>query len=326
MNAGLAAILAMVALACAPARHLDEDRDRLAAEIERLRANRYVERCAPQAWALAQAHQEFAEVELLQGDGNRARDHLDLALAHVAEASATTAGCAPGDPDGDGITDDLDACPAQPEDLDGDRDEDGCPDVDSDGDGLEDDVDACPAAPEDLDSFKDTDGCPDEDNDGDGVGDALDRCPLQAEVVNGYRDEDGCPDTPPTRVVVKQKQIEILEKIHFELNRATILPDSFPVLDEVAMVILDNPDILVRIEGHTDNVGDEETNLRLSQERARAVLEYLVSKGVPRDRLIAVGFGESQPIDTNRTEEGRAHNRRVEFHILQPQGDGPSDR
>jgi len=325
VTAAISLLLALATLGCAPARHLDEDTVSLSKEIEQLQANRYVERCAPRPWALALANQDFAAVELTQGDGNRARDHLDLALAYVAEATAMTAECAPGDPDGDGLTDDMDACPTAPEDMDGDRDDDGCPDVDSDGDGLEDDVDACPDQVEDLDSFKDSDGCPDEDNDNDGVADDLDRCPLQAEVVNGYHDDDGCPDVKPTKVVVKKKTIEILEKIHFELNRATILPDSFGLLDEVAMVIVDNPQIVVRIEGHTDNVGDDNSNLRLSQNRAQAVLNYLVSRGVDRDRLIAVGFGESQPIDTNRTDAGRANNRRVEFHILQPGGDDAAD-
>lgn len=314
----LLVLLLSALLGCAPAWNLESDSLTLAKDVDRLKANRFARTCAPEDWALALAHQEFARVELTQGDGNRARDHLDLALAHAAIARDKTAECAPGDPDGDGITDDLDKCPSEPEDLDGDRDDDGCPDVDSDGDGLEDDVDPCPDEAEDLDGFKDSDGCPDLDNDEDGIADELDRCPVQAEVFNEYRDDDGCPDVKPEKVVVRKERIEILEKIQFELGKAAIQPASFGLLDEVALVIQDNPEIIVRIEGHTDNQGDDNSNLRLSQDRASAVMEYIVAKGVDRKRLIAVGFGESQPLDTNRTEQGRAVNRRVEFHIIQP--------
>lgn len=310
------ALALLLAGGCAPAWRLQPDSVQAADLVARLRANRFAPGCAPQQTALAIAHEEFARVELSQGDGNRARDHLDLALRYADEALTITAGCAPGDPDGDGLTDDLDQCPADPEDLDGDRDQDGCPDIDSDGDGLEDDVDACAMAAEDLDGFKDSDGCPDLDNDGDLIADELDRCPVQAETVNDFMDEDGCPDTKPEKIVVSKKRIEILEKIQFETNAAAIRPASFGVLDEIAQVLLDNTDLELRIEGHTDNEGDDDFNLRLSQSRAQAVLEYFVAKGVARDRLIAVGFGESRPMDTNRTEDGRAANRRVEFHIL----------
>jgi hypothetical protein len=103
------------------------------------------------------------------------------------------------DADGDGVGDQQDACPSEPEDRDGYQDEDGCPDVDNDGDGLNDDVDKCPNDPEDHDGYQDEDGCPDRDNDNDGIPDGYDSCPDQAEDKDGDRDEDGCPDNDRDR-------------------------------------------------------------------------------------------------------------------------------
>lgn len=306
----------LLLLACAPAWNLDTDSVAAAQKLNLLQANRFVPRCAPREWALAKSHEEFARVSLSHGDGNAARRHLDDSLRWSDEAIAKAIACAPGDSDGDAMEDDLDQCPQAAEDYDGDRDQDGCPDVDSDGDGMEDDKDQCPKESEDLDGFKDSDGCADPDNDADGVADEADRCPVQAEVVNEYMDEDGCPDVKPERIVLSKKKIEILEKVNFKLGAATIESSSFALLDEVARAIQDNPDIRVRIEGHTDNEGDDDFNLRLSQSRAESVKTYMSDRGIDPARLDAVGFGEERPIDTNRTDEGRANNRRVEFVIL----------
>jgi hypothetical protein len=102
------------------------------------------------------------------------------------------------DRDGDGITDDKDKCPDQPEDRDGYQDLDGCPDPDNDADGVVDADDRCPNEPEDKDGFQDDDGCPDPDNDADGIADPQDKCPNEPENKNGFEDDDGCPDTPPS--------------------------------------------------------------------------------------------------------------------------------
>ena len=99
-----------------------------------------------------------------------------------------------GDLDGDGITDERDACPSEAEDLDGRHDEDGCPDLDDDGDGIPDTEDRCPTEAEDRDGHEDEDGCPDLDDDGDGVLDGYDSCPGVPEDIDGDRDDDGCPD------------------------------------------------------------------------------------------------------------------------------------
>ena len=249
-----------------------------------------------------------------------------------------------GDADGDGKVDAADKCPNDPEDKDNWMDQDGCPDPDNDGDAVADFRDMCAFVAEDMDAWFDEDGCPDPDNDldgmpdvtdqcpnqqgdrlrngcpaadadGDGVGDDVDRCPAEPETKNAYLDDDGCPDTPPEMVRVTRTQVEIQETIQFGTGSAQLLPTSYKILDQVVQVLKDAPDMRLMIEGHTDNEGGDDVNLTLSRERANAVRRYLESKGVQTGRLEASGFGETRPLDTNRTLEGRARNRRVEFHI-----------
>lgn len=229
-------------------------------------------------------------------------------------------GCPELDNDNDGVVDGMDGCPMAPEDFDQFADGDGCPDPDNDNDGIDDAADRCPNDAEDLDGDRDGDGCPDQDADGDGVPDDSDACPDAAETMNQYLDTDGCPDEKPQRVEVTKQQIVIKEQIQFESGKAVIRPASYGVLDDVVMVLRDYPDIKVRIEGHTDNVGNDATNLELSKSRADSVFEYVISRGVDARRLVTEGFGETRPIDTNTTTEGKARNRRVEFHILQEGG------
>jgi outer membrane protein OmpA-like peptidoglycan-associated protein len=219
------------------------------------------------------------------------------------------------DSDRDGILDSLDLCPTIPEDKDGDKDDDGCPDLkdDKDEDSIPDDLDKCAFNPEDHDGFQDDDGCPDPDNDADGLADPLDECPDLAEDLDGIDDEDGCPDF---EAVVTEKKIELTEKIFFEHNSAVILPMSYGVIDAVLVVLQENPNMHIRIEGHTDDQGSDDFNLKLSDGRAQSVARYLVARGIEPARLIAVGFGERQPLVENTTDDGRAQNRRVEFFIL----------
>ena len=138
---------------------------------------------------------------------------------------------------------------------------------------------------------------------------------MDAENINDYMDQDGCPDTKPQKVTIKYKQIVIEEQIQFETGKAIIQPVSFPILDAVVQVMNDYPQLEVRIEGHTDNVGGDSTNLALSKDRADAVFEYLLAAGIDGRRLSTEGYGETRPIDTNKTPQGRQKNRRVEFHI-----------
>jgi outer membrane protein OmpA-like peptidoglycan-associated protein len=220
------------------------------------------------------------------------------------------------DRDGDGIPDDVDKCPDDPEDKDGFQDADGCPDPDNDQDGIPDVDDLCPNDPEDKDGFQDADGCPDPDNDNDRIPDKLDKCPNEPETYNGYQDEDGCPDKG--RVIVHQGNIEILDKIYFETDKAIIKPESFPILDAIAATLQGNPDILlVEIQGHADERGSAEHNLQLTDDRAHSVLKYMTDKGVDAARLEAHGYGKNKPIAMGHNEAAWSKNRRVEFVIKQ---------
>jgi outer membrane protein OmpA-like peptidoglycan-associated protein len=222
------------------------------------------------------------------------------------------------DRDGDGIPDDVDKCPDEPEDFDGFEDEDGCPDPDNDKDGILDKVDLCPNDPEDFDGFEDEDGCPDPDNDHDRIPDKLDKCPNEPETYNGFEDEDGCPDKG--LVVVTRGKLEIMDKIYFETDKDEILPRSFPLLDQIAGTIKGHPEILlIEVQGHADERGDDEHNLDLTDRRAKSVMRALEDRDVSLGKLRAKGYGETKPICTQHNEECWSKNRRVEFIILQRQ-------
>ncbi|WP_233595405.1 Ig-like domain-containing protein [Corallococcus sp. CA031C] len=236
-------------------------------------------------------------------------------------------GCADPDNDNDGIPDTADKCPNEPETVNAYEDTDGCPDtkpappppapVDSDGDGLMDPDDKCPNAPEDKDGFQDEDGCPDPDNDKDGIPDTADKCPLEPETINGVTDEDGCPDKGKVKVLVEGERILILEKVYFATGKDVILPRSFPLLKQVAAVLRANPQVeLLSVEGHTDDQGKDAANLDLSKRRAANVRTFLVNDGIAQERLTSEGFGETKPVDSNKTAAGRENNRRVEFNIV----------
>jgi len=183
---------------------------------------------------------------------------------------------------------------------------------DADGDGIPDERDACPEDPEDPDGHEDGDGCPDPDNDGDGILDADDSCPNAPETVNDISDDDGCPDL----VRLEDTLIATFEPVHFRTNSDEILPQSYPMLNEVVGILKTNPDMRIRVEGHTDGVGDDRVNLELSQRRADSVRRYVVDQGVPSGQVDAAGHGETRPLASNDTRAGRARNRRVEFHIV----------
>ncbi len=226
-------------------------------------------------------------------------------------------GCPDIDNDGDGILDANDQCPGDPEIVNGVLDDDGCPEVDTDGDGILDPRDACPEEPEDMDGFQDDNGCPELDNDGDGILDADDRCPDQPETINEFEDEDGCPDRRPIAVLAA-KEIQIEEKVYFDTDSANIQSRSFAVLDDVAAVMAAHPEVLrLEVQGHTDAFGPSDHNKKLSQQRAEAVRDYLVRKGVETERLVPVGYGEEQLIDKRFEEEAHAANRRVQFIVLE---------
>ncbi|MDI7266992.1 MAG: OmpA family protein [Myxococcota bacterium] len=220
-----------------------------------------------------------------------------------------------GDRDGDGILDVNDQCPDDPEDRDGFQDEEGCPDPDNDNDGIRDIDDLCPNDPEDHDRFNDVDGCPDIDNDQDRILDVDDECPNEPETYNGYQDEDGCPDQG--RVVVTGTDVVIMDKIYFETDSAQILAVSYDILNQVAQTLNNNPHIrLIEVQGHADERNTDEYNVRLTRDRANAVVEYLVRQGVDVRRLLAAGYGERCPVDPRSSAAAWDKNRRVEFKII----------
>ena len=226
-------------------------------------------------------------------------------------------GCPDEDNDNDRILDEDDQCPNKPEDFDNFQDEDGCPDPDNDADGINDPDDQCPLKAEDIDKFEDEDGCPDLDNDGDGLPDLKDKCPNEPETLNDYQDEDGCPDKKLAEFHKEARKIQILDKVHFKFMSKEIQSSSFEMLDQVAQILKDNPQVLfVQIEGHTDRTGNRKFNMKLSLKRAKAVAEYLGGKGVDMERLRAKGYGDTRPVDYRNGPEANLNNRRVEFNIL----------
>jgi outer membrane protein OmpA-like peptidoglycan-associated protein len=150
---------------------------------------------------------------------------------------------------------------------------------------------------------------PEPDRDHDGISDANDRCP----DVAGTAADAGCPAYE--KVIVKPDKLELKEKIAFAWDSSLLDQTSRPLLDEVARALNDNPNFRVQVDGHASSEGGDAHNQKLSEERASAVLEYLVARGVAKDRLVSKGFSSSVPAGTNSTAAGRVTNRRVEFVV-----------
>jgi len=318
-------------------------------------------RCMPRETAVAQAESQFGIDEASEGNYFKAEEHLAVAKknadAALEFARRNPEACMPVkvviktppkpvvidtckmDSDRDGIADCEDKCPNDP----GALEFNGCPPPDRDGDGIPDPSDKCPDTP----GLPQYDGCP--DSDGDLIADNIDRCP----IVPGTPQYQGCPDTDTdsipdpddkcpyepgvanlenpekhgckayTLVVVKKGIIEIKEQVHFETGKAIIKEDSFELLRQVALVLKDNPQFKVEVQGHTDNVGGKAYNKNLSDKRAKSVREHLIKKeGIDADRLQAKGYGMERPIASNATAKGKAANRRVEFRIIGGQDSG----
>ena len=248
-------------------------------------------------------------------DGDKLPDSEDACpdVPGVPDPVPAINGCPP-DRDNDTIPDSEDACPDEMGVPDPDPKKNGCPRAaDRDGDKIPDDKDACPDVPGSPSLDPKKNGCPG-DRDGDGIPDDKDACP----------DDKGPPDPDPTKngcphdVRVAEGQIVTLSQIEFDTGKATIRPVSNGLLDTVATVLREHPDILkVEIGGHTDNRGNAQENTQLSQNRAEAVMVQLVKRGISPQRLTAMGYGPTKPIMSNITTMGRAKNRRVEFVILQ---------
>ncbi len=227
------------------------------------------------------------------------------------------AGCPDPDSDSDGVVDSKDQCPQKAKGDHPDPAKLGCPDSDTDADGVYDSVDQCPkvAAGGHPDPAKP--GCPLPDRDGDSIVDAEDACPTKAGAPDPNPKKNGCPGL----VEIRRGQIVINRAVFFANDEAEILKNSYPVLEAVKNALQLQPQITkLQVEGHTDDRGDAAHNTDLSKRRAQSVMQWLVDHGIAQNRLVAEGIGPNRPIADNKTLYGRAKNRRVEFHILEPAG------
>jgi OOP family OmpA-OmpF porin len=209
-------------------------------------------------------------------------------------------GCPVPDTDNDGLNDEEDKCPT----VSGLARYQGCPIPDTDKDGINDEEDKCPT----VAGLARYQGCPLSDTDNDGVPDEEDKCP----TVPGTKENNGCPE-------IKQEVIKKVDyaanNIYFATGKYVLLAKSFKGLDDVAKILKDDLQLSMSIDGHTDNVGSDASNQKLSENRANAVKNYLVKKGIDAGRLNVTGHGEGEPIADNKTAAGRQKNRRVELKL-----------
>jgi outer membrane protein OmpA-like peptidoglycan-associated protein len=205
------------------------------------------------------------------------------------------------DTDGDGVYDHHDSCPA----VAGPLDNKGCPYVDTDHDSVFDHHDGCPT----VFGPAENKGCPYPDSDADGVADNQDECPK----TPGPASNKGCP-------VLKKAEIKIINtafaNLEFETGKDVIRLKSYPSLNALAKLLVEHPTFILRLSGHTDNVGKPKANLLLSQKRTEAVQAYLLKHNVPNGQVVAEWFGQAKPKASNKTAAGRARNRRVEMKVL----------
>ncbi len=207
-------------------------------------------------------------------------------------------GCPDGD--GDGVMDKDDKCPT----VAGLKSLMGCPDAD--GDGVADGDDNCPneAGP------AANNGCPWPDTDGDGILDKDDKCPNEA----GTAANNGCPEVKPTAEVMETLN-SYARTILFDTGKASFKKETDQVLQAMVAIFKEYPKADFAIEGHTDSVGSKSMNQALSDRRANAVRDYLIANGISAERLTAKGYGEDNPIASNKTRAGRKENRRVEVKL-----------
>lgn len=263
----------------------------------------------------------------IDSDGDGVFDSAD----QCPNTAGTIKGC-PADTDSDGISDDEDRCI----DIVGTVQNSGCPVVDSDKDGIEDAVDQCPnqtgiaenngcPLDSDNDSVANTEdkcpnkagstennGCPvDVDTDNDGIIDTKDECPDKA----GIGQNNGCPEP---KITEEERKVidEAISSVKFITGSSKLTKYSKGLLDKVVTLLVSHPDYNLLIRGHTDSIGDNTLNFKLSKARALSVYTYLASKGIVENRMSHNGFGERQPVASNDTKNGRLKNRRVELKLF----------
>jgi len=246
----------------------------------------------------------------IDNDRDGVPDSLDKCLNQPEDRDGfeDADGCPDIDNDRDGVPDSLDKCLNQPEDRDGFEDADGCLDYDNDKDGIADSLDKCPNLPEDMDGFEDADGCPEYDNDHDGVADSLDKCPLAA----GPAETGGCPAADQPKAAGKRGPL-ILNGVMFANGNAVLTQASCAILDQVARSLLEWIEVKVEIQGHSD---DMEQNQKLSQLRADVVRDYLSQRGIASERMQTADYGSSVPLAVSASATDRQKNRRVEFRRI----------
>ncbi|PTT14382.1 flagellar motor protein MotB, partial [Flavobacterium sp. HMWF030] len=214
-------------------------------------------------------------------------------------------GCPWKDSDGDTLLDNVDACPT----IAGPIENKGCPWPDTDGDGVLDKDDACPT----VAGLAENKGCPSLDADKDGVPDNIDDCPL----IAGPADNKGCPKV--TKATLAQLKVEA-RSIFFNTGKATLSDarkgETSGRLDAIKVILKNYPNARFAINGHTDNVGNPKANQKLSEARAKVVMDALIEKGVNPANLTSQGFGATKPVKSNKTAAGRAENRRTEIVYL----------
>ncbi len=230
-------------------------------------------------------------------DGDGVVDPQDRCPNTTAGTQVDATGCPP-DADRDGVPDTADRCPNTAAGVRVDVTS-GCP-VDADGDGVLDTVDRCPGTA--VGVGVDATGCP-ADADADGIPDATDACP--GTPAGSTVDARGCPESAPV----------VLVGVSFLSGSAKLTLNSQGPLNRAVAELQQRPEQRIVIEGHTDNVGNREANIRLSKARADAVRAYFISKGVAAGRLTSVGIGPDQPVASNDSAEGRAKNRRVQLRV-----------
>jgi OOP family OmpA-OmpF porin len=262
-------------------------------------------------------------------DKDGVADSKDQCPDTASGAIVNSVGCV-SDSDADGIADSLDRCPNTGAGV--NVDSTGCP-VDSDADGVADMNDQCADTPRGI--KVDSRGC-EMDSDADGITDSRDQCPGTAAGVKVDAtgcaitlddDNDGivnsldqCPGTASGTAVDKtgcelEKAAIALDHVKFQTGTAVLDADSRRTLDQVADVLKANPHLKFEVAGHTDNTGNYQANVNLSQSRAQSVRQYLVDQGVAPDRLTAKGYGPDKPLASNDTRDGRRANRRVELEL-----------
>ncbi len=250
---------------------------------------------------------------LVDTDGDEVLDHVDE--CPEVKGAIDNNGCPNPDTDGDGVVDKFDLCP----DVVGLKERGGCPVPDTDGDGIPDELDKCPNDK----GLPENDGCPlvkaaplvAADRDNDGVVDTLDKCIDEF----GLLANQGCPEEKKIAILTKQEAAVIstvFQNLVFKTGKAIIASVSFSSLDNLATLLNGNDKFTILIEGHTDNVGKKKANKKLSEDRANSVAEYLKAKGVARERIKTVGYGDTKPLYKNNTADNKAKNRRVEFTVL----------